>query len=200
MRKIATMFLALLCFMTVKAQTTLVNEGFEVIPHSFTSSVSGTVLDWDTTAALQYAGTTSLRGKVTSTSITSVATAKFATTGYSKVYLRFKHICKIASGDKGALQYRVGGSPTWYAITKSDTVYLTSVPVGEMGFLATSGFNSTSYTAWLTSDSTAVPTNSWWRSELFDLSSYIANQDTAEIRLEFCVEIQQRGLPITDGY
>ena len=132
--------------MAVKAQTTLVNEGFEVIPHSFTSSVTGTVLDWDTTAALQYAGTTSLRGKVTSTSITSVATAKFATTGYSKVYLRFKHICKITSGDKGALQYRVGGSSsTWYAITKSDTVYLTSVPAGETGFLSTSGFNSTSY-------------------------------------------------------
>lgn len=184
MRKFATMFLALLCFLTVKAQTTLVNEGFEVIPHSFTSSVTASVPDWDTTTALKYAGTTSLRGKVTATAITSVVTAKFVTTGYSKVYLRFKHICKLSTGDKGGLRVRTGGSAgTWTNVPKADTVYLTSVQAGDNGFLSTAGFNASSYSQWLQNDTNAIPTDSWWKSELFDLSYLIANKDTAEIQL-----------------
>ncbi len=190
MRKFATLFLALLCFLTVKAQTTLVNEGFEVIPHSFTSTLTSSVPDWDTTTALKFAGTNSLRGKVTTTPATSVVTAKFATLGYSKVYLRFKHICKLGVGDKGGIRIRVGGSAgTWTAIPKADTIYLTSVPAGNSGFLATGGFNASSYTEWVQADTMATPTNSWWRSELFDLSYFIANKDTAEIQFRI-----QRGL------
>lgn len=183
MRKIATMFLALLCFLTVKAQTTLVSEGFEVIPHSFTSTTSGSVLDWDTTTVLKYAGTSSLRGKPLAAVTTSIATAKFVTTGYSKVYLRFKHICKLQATDRGEIQYRTGGIiGTWNSVPKADTIYLTSLASGENGFLSTAGFNTTSYTQWAPSDSNAIPTNAWWRSELFDLSSFISNQDTVEIR------------------
>ena len=147
MRKIATMLMALLCFITVKAQTTLVNEGFESIPHSFTSSVTLGVRDWDTTTVLKYAGVMSLRGKVPATGVTSVVTAKFATLGYSKVFLRFKHICKLAPTDKGNVRFRVNGSSgTWTNIPKADTVYLTTVPAGENGYLITSMFNANSYT------------------------------------------------------
>lgn len=155
-----------------------------MIPHSFTSTVVGSVPDWDTTTALKYAGLASLRGKVPATGITSVVTAKFVTLGYSKVYLRFKHICKIAPTDKGGLRYRVGGSSgTWTAIPKAaDTVYLTSVPAGEAGFLSTATFNSTSYTAWDQANLTTIPNNTWWKNELFDLSTFIGNRDTAEIQ------------------
>lgn len=183
MRKIATMFLALLCFLTVKAQTTLVNEGFEVIPHSFTSSLTATVPDWDTTSVLKFAGQNSIRGKINSSPATSIVTAKFSTLGHNNVYLRFKHICKIAPADKGGLRFRIGGSSgTWTSIPNADTIYLTPVPTGNLGFLSTAGFNSTSYTQWAQTDTLAIPTDEWWRGELFDLSSLVANKDTVEIQ------------------
>ncbi len=183
MRKIVTMFLALFCFLTVKAQTTLVNEGFEVIPHSFTSSLTASVPDWDTTRVLKFAGLNSIRGKINSSPATSIVTAKFSTLGHNKVYLRFKHICKIAPADKGGLRFRVGGSSgTWTSIPKADTIYLTPVPTGNLGFLSTAGFNSSSYTQWAQTDTIAMPNNDWWRGELFNLSSFIGNKDTVEIQ------------------
>jgi len=186
MRKIATMFLALLCFMTVKAQTTIVNEGFEVIPHTFTSSVTATVPDWDTTSALQYAGIRSIRGKIKATGApATLITARFATTGHNKIYLRFKHICKVPVTDQAKIYYRItqnGSAGIWTPIPKADTVYLTSVPAGDYGYLSSANFNTSSYADWLQNDTNAIPTNSWWKKELFDLTSFIANRDTVELQ------------------
>lgn len=195
MRKIATMFLALLCFMTVKAQTTLVNEGFEVIPHTFTSSETAGVPHWDTTTAYKFAGLASIRGKVTTANFTTLSSAKFVTTGYTRVYLRFKHICRLPNSDKGSLFYRVGGG-NWTAINSTPATYLTPIPTGETGYTTAGGFKASSYTDWTltAADSAALPSNTWWKSELFDLSSLISNQDTAQIQFRIAHSTGTTGL------
>ncbi len=83
---------------------------------------------------------------------------------YEYVFLRFNHICKISPSDIARIEYRevVVLPGPW--IPLSESVYQ-----GKATNYSNGGFNSSSYYDWQGNDSTIMPTQSWWKEELFDL-------------------------------
>ncbi|MDR1182065.1 MAG: right-handed parallel beta-helix repeat-containing protein, partial [Bacteroidales bacterium] len=95
-------------------------------------------------------------------------------TGYLNVYLHFKHICKVSPLDTIRLEYRISGQ-NWQI-----------VPVeayqGEALSYASQGFSSASYPQWKAEDSTALPEQSWWKEETFDLGFYVGAEANVQFR------------------
>ena len=82
---------------------------------------------------------------------------------YSNVFLRFWHICKVSPSDKVRIEYRLNTSGNWYVLPI--TTY-----EGAAANYGSTGFNAASYPQWNAADSTALPNNTWWREEQFDVS------------------------------
>ncbi len=96
--------------------------------------------------------------------------------GYNNIELRFSHICKVSPYDIAKIQYKLGNSNIWYDITPA--TYLGNAT----NYTAARGFNAASYTQWDANDSTAFPTQDWWREEVFDLSADVSNMDDVVFR------------------
>ena len=60
------------------------------------------------------------------------------------------------------------------------------------GVLITNKFSSISYTQWNPGNGNAVPDNTWWRLENFDLSTQLGNQSQVKIRFAL-VDIDNNG-------
>jgi len=170
----------LLCFtvlMTVfsaVSQTIVLNEDFESAPYELSSS--GTV-SWGINSRLHASGSFSDSCTVGLSSTSYLTTNSFSTTGNTSVLLEFKHICKIESGDAGQVEYSIDGGTTWTLITNA--YYLGT------GSFTTNKFNEGSYVAdWQFGVGTAVPQNSWWKTEQFDLGTLIGNQANVMIRFK----------------
>lgn len=173
----------------------LIQEGFESIPFSFTTTnVTGTD-DWTQNATYFAEGTKSIRGTVPANTgqNTQLTTIIFSTQGYNNVYLRFKHIAKIAPTDQAQLRYIIGnGTPQ--IIPSTDDVY--SRPTTG-GYLVGSNpmFTASSYSDWNAANLTTLPQQSWWKSEVFNISSLVANKDS--VRISF--RIQKGGTAGTEA-
>ncbi len=98
----------------------------------------------------------------------------FYTNGYSNILLRFNHICKISPRDIVRIEYKIQNQG-WLPIPA--TAYL-----GKAANYITTGFNAASYTQWQANDSTALPTNNWWKEETFDLGFLMGYAPNAQIR------------------
>jgi hypothetical protein len=94
---------------------------------------------------------------------------------YPYVYLRFSHICKVSPDDKVTIEYQESGSSRWTPIPNS--AYR-----GSATNYGTTGFNAASYGVWTANNNAAVPQNSWWQEELFNLQQEIGS-GTARFRL-----------------
>ena len=81
----------------------------------------------------------------------------------SYIFLRFSHICKVSPRDTILIQYREVGSSVWENMPKD--AYL-----GTAANYSTRGFSAASYPEWIERDSTVLPQQSWWKTEVFDLS------------------------------
>jgi hypothetical protein len=90
--------------------------------------------------------------------------------GMTFIEMRFKHICKISPQDIIRIEYRISNS-VWRTIPAAD--YL-----GDASNYGTQGFNAASYIEWQADDSLAIPLQSWWKEELFDLSNTVGGEVT----------------------
>jgi hypothetical protein len=95
---------------------------------------------------------------------------------YSKVQLRFSHICKIASTDVAKIQCKIGQQSQWESIN-TDKYLGSSENYGLYG-----GFNAASYSQWQNGNITAIPTQAWWEEEIFDLTAQLGGQTGVQIR------------------
>ena len=96
---------------------------------------------------------------------------------YTKVYLRFSQICKVSPRDAVRIEYRINNA-AWQRFSAPFTVYM-----GNATNFLTTGFNAASYgNDWKANDSTAVPQNSWWRDELFDVSYGVGGEQNVQFR------------------
>jgi hypothetical protein len=95
-------------------------------------------------------------------------------TSYSYVLLRFKHICKISPQDKVSIEYRISGQ-TWKSLSAS-------AYIGKTFNYSSTGFNAASYTKWMANDSTALPDQSWWEEESFDIGFEVGNENAVQFR------------------
>lgn len=101
------------------------------------------------------------------------------TTGQFKVWLDFNHIAKTPGDDSTFVQVSIDGGVTWQNVSKTTCNYLGSA----LSFRTrAAGFWEFDYSNWQ-GGVAAVPTNTWWRHERFDLSYIAANQ--ADVRIRF---------------
>ncbi len=108
----------------------------------------------------------------------SLMTSVFDLTGMTYAILSFDHICKIDFFDVAQVEISIDGGQDWFQLTSE---YITPQvnPPGSPSF-PNQGFrfSAASYAAWQPGTATAVPDNSWWRTEYFDISSWSGFQDT----------------------
>lgn len=93
--------------------------------------------------------------------------------------LKFAQICKLLLQDGGFIQYSTDGGSNWQII--SNAYYR-----GSGIFTIINKFSENCYpTLWMPGDTLTKPNNSWWTTEVFDLSTLVANQ--ADVKLRFCI-------------
>jgi len=112
-----------------------------------------------------------------------LTTIPFSTVGYDSIFLYFNHICKIEFFDDGYIEVSTDSGLTWNQLIgdmggpNNNCIYH-----GYSNFSAQgSRFQEASYANWfpgMVSD----PDNSWWKREIFDISSVLNNIPFAQIR------------------
>ena len=87
---------------------------------------------------------------------------------YGEVWLLFDHICKIARTDIACIEIREDVLGAVWRRIPSDCYKSVSAGYRQQQF------SDASYAEWLTDSVSAVPTNAWWKTECFDLSTEAA--------------------------
>ena len=159
-----------------QAQSIVFSEDFESLPFDLTSS--GTTNIWAQNSDFAFSGSNSDSVSIVNNGDTVYLSSNaFSTSGKSKVLLEFKHICKLSSFDGGYIEVSSNNGASWTRLTFAS--YLGYGQFSNIG----NKFNATSYAVdWDASVNNAVPTNSWWKGEVFDLSSLLGNKAQAKIR------------------
>jgi hypothetical protein len=104
----------------------------------------------------------------------TLTTPAYNLSNYRHVLLRFRHICKISPQDIVRIEYKLRGMG-WKVLSPS--AYMGKA----IGYLS-NGFNANSYTEWKAEDSLALPSQSWWKEEIFDVSFEVGMDDEAQFR------------------
>ncbi|MDR0604463.1 MAG: right-handed parallel beta-helix repeat-containing protein, partial [Bacteroidales bacterium] len=94
------------------------------------------------------------------------------------IYLRFKHICKISPLDIVRIEYKLSAQQ-WQPIPA--IAY-----EGKLYNYVQNGFNAASYSEWNAGDSLAVPTQSWWKEESFNVS--FETRGDAAVQFRFIIQ------------
>lgn len=160
------------------AQVIGYHENFELPSLDDSVSSSGTPTPWAISTALFHSGLRSDSSKVTASDTSYLTTSPFSTVGNSFVILRFSHICKIELLDAGEIEVSANGGP-W--------VKLTGIQYHDPGnsqFVNNGNkFNSNTYPLnWAPTNNSAVPNNTWWKDEEFDISALAGNSPNVRIR------------------
>lgn len=104
---------------------------------------------------------------------------------YPIYYLSFDHICKVHVVDYAAIWYRYSigttptGDPMWSTYKKMTFTHSSSFYYGSSSNITGGYFNDASYPVWMSSNSQAVPNNTWWKHELIDISSFFTGNNYA---------------------
>jgi hypothetical protein len=146
-------------------QKTTITEDFDNLPVTF---IPLPATAWQTNTDYSVSPPNSYRGKMPHQMRDSVIleTSTYDFENYSFVLLRFSHICKVSPLDTVRIEYRVNMGVMmgeWESIPRN--AYMGSAT----NYNPSANFNSASYAAWQSTDSTVFPTQSWWREEMFDL-------------------------------
>ncbi len=163
----------LLLLQRANAQTlTVGSENFDGTTSSFTSN------GWSITTNYALSGTKSMHGNVPIWTNDSIVLTSpiYDFSNYAYVILRFSHICKVSVYDIARIEYRLdqmGTQGNWTPIPTSS--------YEGTGVFSNGQFNAASYSDWQVNDSMAIPTNSWWKEETFDLTNQVA-YDKAQFR------------------
>ena len=171
-------------------------EDFDSTPISYTPTKGS----WSANTIYTLPGSSSTNPKsyrgilpnIGDTAILLSASYDFQTNMYSSVQLRFSHICKVSPNDKARIQYRRSGESVWYTIDRS------FYDGNAANYALDSGFNAASYPQWRADDSTMQPTQSWWKEEVFDLTSELG-YSIAEIRF-ILIKSSVQGSQVSYGW
>jgi hypothetical protein len=164
----------------ISAQSVIITENFDGNNGTFTSSP---ISAWkiDTNYYVSYPN--SIRGIVPNrTGDTAVlVTQPYNFSSSSNILLRFKHICKVSPSDIIRIECRrnmgAGVMGNWEILPAES--YLGDAKKNQLGMYE---FNANTYSEWLAGDSLALPDQSWWKEELFDIGFFIAENDAVQFR------------------
>jgi hypothetical protein len=177
------------CFIVLtlcgKAQVTVFSEDFENPPGNVTSTGSP---GWFINSRLYTSFTNSDSATIDAPgSISYLTTNSFSTAGLFYVTLTFNNICKLEFFDGGTLEYSVDGGITWNQLIDTD-----GNPGGfnNCNYLGTglfrtqsSKFQEASYGVWMPGNPSS-PQQSWWQTEIFDISQVAGNQSNVQLRFK----------------
>jgi hypothetical protein len=177
MRTVKVLFIvmAMVCLSgSLTAQNTLIFEGFEGPGYGFTSV--GTA-NWAISNKLSASGLYSDSVRIANPGDTAVLVSQsFPTTGMTHVMLSFKQICKLDFFDGGYIEVSNNNGTTW---TRLDGSHYR----GTGQFINISNrFNGFSYIDWEPINPAAIPTNSWWKTEIFDITQLVSNSSQVMVR------------------
>ena len=161
------------------SQTILFQENFEGATIGMTSSNTGSGA-WGLNTRIQAQGIKSDSATVSmGDSIYLTTTNSFSTVGKSSVYLSFSHIAKVEYNDSCVVEVSSNGGTTWSKLKAAQ--YLGSGQFSNLG----NRFTSASYGLdWQFTSATAVPQNSWWKHEVFNISSIASNAANVKVRFK----------------
>lgn len=159
----------------LSAQTTVFLEDFETTPLSVTaSSTSSTAGGWAVCTNLQQSGLRSDSAQVRQGDTLILTTNAFDVSTYSFVQLSFNHICKVDFFDQSYIEVSDDNGQTWTRLGSSS--YL-----GNAMFI-NNAFSAIDYSIWDISQASLTPTNNWWQSEDFNISSLVGNSSQTKVR------------------
>ncbi len=200
MKKLYFLFVAL-CFPFVMfaQQMDTVNVFFEDfdaenttyrMTTSYTTNLGGLTGDWTRNTTLYSSAPACYHSPVYSVSGNSQLTSEAISvsdanlTQVNKVYLSFDHICKVSQRDNAYLYYSLGyvdasgnyqwNTPQQINFTESSDFYYGGATTVSSGKFCDAMYGESG--GWDPNTLTTVPTNSWWRQEYFDISSFVLNQ------------------------
>jgi len=173
MKKALLIIIAIFSLSYLQAQTYVFTENFEGSTLAVTSSSSGTA-SWGLNTLFYSQGSKSDSCVVTTGDTTYLTTNAFSTIGSQVVYFEFDQICKVDYFDKAYIEVSNNNGTTWTQLSISQ--YMGS------GTYFITGFNEASYPTSWGGNSVVTPTNSWWKSEMFNISSVAANSAQVKVR------------------
>lgn len=161
------------------SQTLVFHENFELPSLDDSVSSSGTAVPWAISTTLYHSGARCDTAKVVAADTSYLNLATFSTLGNSFVMLHFSHICKIEILDAGEIEISTNGGTTWTKLTSTEYIAPPTSQFVNNG----NKFNANTYPIdWAPTNYTAVPTNTWWKDETFDISALAGNQASVKIR------------------
>ena len=185
MKKALLLMVLFLSFSYItQAQTVAYHENYELPSLDDSVSYSSTPTTgyvWNINTRLHH-GTSSLRCdscQVKAGTTIYQTSSTFSTVNNTYVVLSFSQICKIDFLDIATIEVSNNGGTTW--------TQLTSAHYTGTGGYAQNGnrFASNSYgNLWQPSNNAALPANTWWRTETFDISPLLANSANCKIRFK----------------
>jgi Secretion system C-terminal sorting domain len=175
-------FLHLVTIISANGQT-MFHENFEV-PDSVVHSGSGSS-GWSLNNRIQTDGLYSDSGYISGPGDSILLqTLSFNTVGRNLIILSFNHIAKIEFFDRMKIWVSPDSGASWIEVNddfpgpiSGNCVYL-----GNGLFqLQSSGFQEASYAGWFPGLDT-IPDNTWWKQEVFDLTTLLYNRPNAMLR------------------
>ncbi len=183
MKKLLLVLLAIASFYTQAQQTVLFHENFDLPsgPDSVSVNFSGSNTNptlWNDTNFVSVSPNQSYHLKGSPNSSVHFETQSFSTLGTQRTYLKFSHICKVASANQCRIFISNNNGASWINVGPSS--YLGSSLRYAGGFQNYSFFNESSYNygsyqpdiwkdgIWLGTN--ALINNHWWVTEYFDIS------------------------------
>lgn len=112
------------------------------------------------------------------------------------VYFEFDHICKVSALDNAQIYYQVAhgedeyGNLNWgqwklLNFSSNSSFYYGEAKSTSATAISGGKFSDAAYSIWNANAPLQVPTNAWWRHEMFDLSSQILNDGTNPTHFRF---------------
>lgn len=148
---------------------TIANETFSGVPNGWTVTPSSSAT-WSRDTNYYLSSPSSYKGDVPSSanagSTVVLTSPVFDLSQYPYVFLRFSHICKVSNVDicQVLIKEDFTGSQ-WHVIPSSCYLGLAK------NYSKDRKFSDASYADWYSDSLLFQPTNSWWKTESFDVSS-----------------------------
>jgi hypothetical protein len=173
-------FISVIVFFSIQisAQTLVFHESFDGV-NGADSVTSNPVSAWTTSSIFFVSPNSSDSSSVIQNDTSALITDAFSTLGNTNVVLTFDQICKIEFFDAAEIFVSTDGGLTWTKLTAPQ--YLGSGQFGTFN----NKFTAASYAVlWSASNGYITPQNSWWKHEIFDISSLAANSSNVKIKFQ----------------
>lgn len=172
--------------LTSYSQTVVFHENMETIDSVFSSGSPG----WFANTNLQVSGVQCDSSSVIAGGTSVLETSVMDFTGYTFVIFSFNHICKTSFFDQAIVEVFDGTS--WIQLTAQNMV--PGQPDSANFDGQNNNFSEGIYPDWQPGILVS-PDNSWWKSEVFDISSIVGNVTNAKIRFT----LSDQNAPGSDG-